>query len=85
MRTDLLCLLAFAVLAALPLAAGEDKPAPPRPPPVVSPEIKADGSVTFRIKAPKASRGPWDYYEITRTVPAAEAFRSLADSKCPLK
>ena len=38
-----------------------------------------------RIKAPKASRGPWDYYEITRTVPAAEAFRSLADSKCPLK
>lgn len=38
-----------------------------------------------RIKTPEASHGPWDYYEITRTVPAAEAFRSLADSRCPLK
>ena len=42
---------------------GEVKPAAPRPPPVVSPEIKSDGSVTFRIKAPKAAevvvRGQW--------------------------
>lgn len=63
MRTDLLCLIALTVLAALPLAAGEAKPAAPRPPPVVSPEIKADGSVTFRLKAAKADevqvRGQW--------------------------
>jgi len=38
-----------------------------------------------RIKAPQASHAPWDYYEITGTVPAAEAFRSVADSGCKLK
>ncbi len=38
-----------------------------------------------RIKAPEASRAPWDYYEIIGTVPAAEAFRSTADSGCKLK
>ena len=38
-----------------------------------------------RIKAPQASHASWDYYEITGTVPAAEAFRSVADSGCKLK
>ncbi len=38
-----------------------------------------------RIKTPEQSHAPWDYYEITGTVPAAEAFRAPADSKCPLK
>ena len=38
-----------------------------------------------RIKAPEVSRAPWDYYEIIGTVPAAEAFRSTADSGCKLK
>lgn len=37
-----------------------------------------------RIKAPEASRGPWDYYEITATVPAAAAFRGAAASGCKL-
>jgi enterochelin esterase-like enzyme len=45
------------------LCAGEAKPPTPRPPPVVSPEIAADHSVTFRIKAPQAKevvvRGQW--------------------------
>jgi enterochelin esterase-like enzyme len=45
------------------LSAGEAKPPAPRPPPVVSPEIAADHSVTFRIKAPQAKevvvRGQW--------------------------
>lgn len=63
MRTVLLCLITMSALAGPPLAAGEAKPAAPRPPPVVSPEIKADGSVIFRIKAPKAAevqvRGQW--------------------------
>ena len=38
-----------------------------------------------RIKTPEAQLAPWDYYQITGTVPAAEAFRSLADSQCPLR
>lgn len=62
MRTALLRLITLTVLAGS-LAAGEAKPAAPRPPPVVSPEIKADGSVVFRLKAPKAAevqvRGQW--------------------------
>ncbi|MGC2138358.1 MAG: alpha/beta hydrolase-fold protein [Candidatus Sulfotelmatobacter sp.] len=40
------------------LAAAQDKPAPAPPPqtpaPVVSPEVHADGSVTFRLRAPNA-------------------------------
>ena len=38
-----------------------------------------------RIKSPEESKAPWDYYDIIGTVPAAQAFRNLADSKCPLK
>ncbi len=37
-----------------------------------------------RIKAPAESEGPWDFYQITGVVPADEAFRKVADSKCPL-
>lgn len=61
-----MCRLIIALLTILslaPVTAGEAKPAAPRPPPVVSPEIKADRSVTFRIKAPQAKevsvRGQW--------------------------
>ena len=33
----------------------ETKPAPPRrPPPIISPEVSADGKVTFRVRAPNA-------------------------------
>ena len=38
-----------------------------------------------RIKAPAESHAPWDYYEILQTVPAVEAFRSLAASRCKSK
>ena len=38
-----------------------------------------------RIKNPEASHAPWDYYDITGTVPAAEAFLGAADSACKLK
>jgi branched-chain amino acid transport system substrate-binding protein len=38
-----------------------------------------------RIKSPEESHAPWDYYLLTGVVPAKEAFRSLADSKCKLK
>ena len=38
-----------------------------------------------RIKAPAESHAPWDYYRITGVVPGEQAFRKLADSKCPLR
>lgn len=58
-----LILAVLAIVSFVPANAGEDKPAAPRPPPVVSPEIAADRSVTFRIKAAQATkvevRGQW--------------------------
>jgi branched-chain amino acid transport system substrate-binding protein len=37
-----------------------------------------------RVKAPKASKQPWDYYEIVKTIPPEEAFPSVEMQKCPL-
>jgi enterochelin esterase-like enzyme len=57
---------AFLLAAALALSARAQPTAPPppaRPAPVISPEIDADGGVTFRLKAPNAQavsvRGQW--------------------------
>jgi branched-chain amino acid transport system substrate-binding protein len=52
-------------------------------------EIRADGRhvhdmYLFRVKAPDQSQGPWDYYELVATIPAAEAFRPLDQGECPL-
>jgi branched-chain amino acid transport system substrate-binding protein len=52
-------------------------------------EIRADGRkihdmYLFRVKAPDASTGPWDYYELLATIPAAEAWRPLEEGGCPL-
>ena len=52
-------------------------------------EVRADGRklhdmYLFRVKAPDASEGPWDYYELVATIPAAEAFRPLEEGGCPL-
>ncbi|HEX7927546.1 MAG TPA: ABC transporter substrate-binding protein [bacterium] len=38
----------------------------------------------FQVKAPSESKGPWDYYKLRATIPAAEAFRPLKDGNCPL-
>jgi branched-chain amino acid transport system substrate-binding protein len=38
----------------------------------------------YEVKSPAESRGPWDYYKLVREIPAAEAFRPLADGNCPL-
>jgi len=51
--------------------------------------IRADGRKLhdlhlFEVKAPAESREAWDYYRHLRTIPAAEAFRPLASSTCPL-
>jgi branched-chain amino acid transport system substrate-binding protein len=42
-------------------------------------KIRADGRhlydpVLYRVKKPAESKGPWDYYETIRTIPASEAF-----------
>ena len=52
-------------------------------------EIRADGRAIhpmylFRVKAPSASKGPWDYYELVQTIPADKAFRPLNEGGCPL-
>ena len=38
----------------------------------------------FEVKKPAESKGPWDYYKVRATIPAAEAFRPLAEGGCPL-
>jgi branched-chain amino acid transport system substrate-binding protein len=49
--------------------------------------VRANGRVAYdlgvyRVKSPVQSRYPWDYFEKIATIPAAEAFRSAADSGC---
>jgi branched-chain amino acid transport system substrate-binding protein len=51
--------------------------------------IRDDGRMVhdmylFQVKKPAESKGPWDYYNVRATIPAAEAFQPLAASKCPL-
>lgn len=51
--------------------------------------IRADGRTLhdmylFQVKTPAESKGPWDYYKLIATTPAAEAFRPLSDGGCPL-
>src|SRR5207237_332623 len=51
--------------------------------------IRADGRkihdmFLFEVKKPSESKGPWDYYKLRATIPAAEAFRPLKDGACPL-
>jgi len=38
----------------------------------------------FEVKKPAESKGPWDLYKLRATIPAAEAFRPLAEGNCPL-
>lgn len=51
--------------------------------------IRADGRVMrdvyiFRVKSPAESKAPWDYYEPIGRISAEDAFRSAAESDCPL-
>ena len=53
------------------------------------PSIRPDGRVIHdmllvKVKTPAESKGEWDFYTIQATIPAAEAFRPLAVSACPL-
>ncbi|HRE13443.1 MAG TPA: ABC transporter substrate-binding protein [Usitatibacteraceae bacterium] len=52
-------------------------------------EVRADGRKTHpvylvEVKKPSESKGPYDYYKIRATIPAAEAFRPMAEGGCPL-
>lgn len=51
--------------------------------------IRADGRMMndlylAQVKTPAESKYPWDYYKIVGTIKAKDAFRSEADSVCPL-
>jgi branched-chain amino acid transport system substrate-binding protein len=51
--------------------------------------IRADGrkihnAYLFEVKKPSESKGPYDYYKLRATIPAAEAFRPLAEGGCSL-
>jgi branched-chain amino acid transport system substrate-binding protein len=52
-------------------------------------KIRVDGRklhdmYLFEVKKPDESKGPWDYYKLVNVIPAAEAFRPLADGGCEL-
>ena len=51
--------------------------------------VRADGRkihdmYLFEVKKPEESKGPWDYYKLRATIPAAEAWRPLAEGGCPM-
>ena len=51
--------------------------------------IRADGRkihpmYLYEVKSPDESKGSWDYYKLRREIPAAEAFRPIAETECPL-
>lgn len=51
--------------------------------------LREDGRVIrdmylARVKKPQDSREPWDYLEIVKTVKGDDAYRPVAESKCPL-
>ena len=51
--------------------------------------VRVDGRVThnmylYRVKTPAGSHGRWDYYQLVRTIPEAQAFRPLDEGGCPL-
>ena len=52
-------------------------------------QVRADGRhihdmYLFEVKKPEESKGEWDLYKTVATIPAAEAFRPLADGGCSL-
>ena len=52
-------------------------------------QIRVDGrklhpAYLFQVKSPAQSKGPWDLFTVVETIPSDQAFRPLADGKCPL-
>ncbi|MCI5042472.1 MAG: ABC transporter substrate-binding protein [Donghicola eburneus] len=53
-------------------------------------EIRSDGRMVHdmylvEVKSPGESEGPWDYYNVLRTIPGEEAYGPLSESTCPTK
>ena len=51
--------------------------------------IREDGVVLrdmlqVQVKTPAESEYPWDYYKVIGTLPAADIWRPLSESECPL-
>src|ERR1041384_830328 len=51
--------------------------------------IRADGRkmhpfYLYEVKKPSESKGEWDVYKLIKEVPAAQAFRPLAEGNCPM-
>jgi branched-chain amino acid transport system substrate-binding protein len=51
--------------------------------------VRADGrkvhpAYLFEAKKPEESKGPYDYYKTLATIPAAQAFRPMAEGGCTL-
>ncbi|WP_374251533.1 ABC transporter substrate-binding protein [Xanthobacter sp.] len=49
--------------------------------------VRADGRklhnmYLFETKTPEQSKGPWDYYNLVRVIPAQEAFRPIEEGGC---
>ena len=38
----------------------------------------------FQVKTPSESKGAWDYFELVKTIPAAQAYIDPKESGCPL-
>lgn len=56
---------------------------------IPSGNIRADGRLVHdmylvQVKKPEESKYPWDYYHVRQVIPAAQAFQSLAQSRCPM-
>jgi branched-chain amino acid transport system substrate-binding protein len=52
-------------------------------------EIRPDGRAIhpvylFEAKAPAESKGPWDLYKLTETIPGDQGFRPMREGDCPL-
>jgi branched-chain amino acid transport system substrate-binding protein len=52
-------------------------------------QVRKDGRVIhdmylFEVKSPSQSKEPWDYYELKRTIPAAQAFRPMDQGGCKI-
>jgi branched-chain amino acid transport system substrate-binding protein len=52
-------------------------------------KIRDDGRMVhdmylLQVKKPGESKTPWDYYHVKATIPAAEAFQPLSESRCAL-
>ena len=52
-------------------------------------QIRADGRMIhdmylYQVKGNKESTTPWDYYKLVATVPGAQAYTTVAESKCTL-